>query len=98
MKDDNFPEYDDCAEFMDFINEQLKDDYEIIYIDRAGYGFSDDTSKTQTIEQILEKDYWEKLTDKKEEVKEEPKEENQFNNGFFIDLSFLDDEKQNNEE
>lgn len=58
----------------------------------------DEEAESQTIEQILEKDYWEKLTDKKEEVKEEVKEENQFNNGFFIDLSFLDDEKQNNEE
>ncbi len=38
---------------MSFVNEQLKDDYEIIYIDRAGYGYSDDTSKTQTIEQIV---------------------------------------------
>ena len=38
---------------MSFVNEKLKDDYEIIYIDRAGYGFSDDASKTQTIEQIV---------------------------------------------
>ena len=38
---------------MTFVNEQLKDDYEIIYIDRAGYGYSDDTSKTQTVEQIV---------------------------------------------
>ena len=38
---------------MDFVNEKLKDDYEIIYIDRAGYGYSDDTSKTQTVEQIV---------------------------------------------
>lgn len=38
---------------MSFINEQLKDDYELIYIDRAGYGYSDDTSKTQTVEQIV---------------------------------------------
>ena len=38
---------------MSFVNEQLKDDYEIIYIDRAGYGYSDDTSKTQTVEQIV---------------------------------------------
>lgn len=38
---------------MSFVNEKLKDDYEIIYIDRAGYGFSDDTSKTQTVEQIV---------------------------------------------
>lgn len=38
---------------MSFVNEKLKDDYEIIYIDRAGYGYSDDTSKTQTVEQIV---------------------------------------------
>lgn len=38
---------------MSFVNEKLKDDYEIIYIDRAGYGYSDDTSKKQTIEQIV---------------------------------------------
>lgn len=38
---------------MTFVNEQLKNDYEIIYIDRAGYGYSDDTSKTQTVEQIV---------------------------------------------
>ena len=38
---------------MSFVNEKLKDDYEIIYIDRAGYGYSDDTSKAQTVEQIV---------------------------------------------
>lgn len=38
---------------MTFVNEKLKDDYEIIYIDRAGYGYSDDTSKKQTVEQIV---------------------------------------------
>lgn len=38
---------------MSFVNEKLKGDYEIIYIDRAGYGFSDDTSKIQIIEQIV---------------------------------------------
>lgn len=38
---------------MSFVNEKLKDDYEIIYIDRAGYGYSDDTSKKQTVEQIV---------------------------------------------
>lgn len=41
---------------MSFVNEKLKDDYEIIYIDRAGYGYSDDTSKKQTVEQIV-RDY-----------------------------------------
>ena len=40
-------------EWETFVNEKLKDDYEIIYIDRAGYGFSDDTPKTQTVEQIV---------------------------------------------
>ena len=38
---------------MSFVNEQLISDYELIYIDRAGYGYSDDTSKTQTVEQIV---------------------------------------------
>lgn len=38
---------------MSFVNEKLKEDYEIIYIDRAGYGYSDDTSKKQSIEQIV---------------------------------------------
>ncbi len=38
---------------MSFVNEKLKDDYEIIYIDRAGYGYSDDTSVKQTLEQIV---------------------------------------------
>lgn len=38
---------------MHFVNEKLKDDYEIIYIDRAGYGYSDDTSTKQTLEQIV---------------------------------------------
>lgn len=38
---------------MSSVNDKLKNDYEIIYIDRAGYGYSDDTSKTQTIEQIV---------------------------------------------
>lgn len=38
---------------MSKVNESLKDDYEIIYIDRAGYGYSDDTNKKQTVEQIV---------------------------------------------
>lgn len=38
---------------MSFVNDILKDDYEIIYIDRAGYGYSDDTSKKQTVEQVV---------------------------------------------
>lgn len=38
---------------MSFVNDNLKDDYEIIYIDRAGYGYSDDTSKKQTVEQVV---------------------------------------------
>lgn len=38
---------------MSFVNEKLKDNYELIYIDRAGYGYSDDTSKKQTVEQIV---------------------------------------------
>ena len=38
---------------MSFVNDMLKDDYEIIYIDRAGYGYSDDTSIKQTVEQVV---------------------------------------------
>lgn len=38
---------------MSFVNDKLKDDYEIIYIDRAGYGYSDDTSKKQTVNQVV---------------------------------------------
>lgn len=38
---------------MSFVNDNLKEDYEIIYIDRAGYGYSDDTSKRQTVEQVV---------------------------------------------
>lgn len=38
---------------MSFVNDELKDDYEIIYIDRAGYGYSDDTSIKQTVEQVV---------------------------------------------
>lgn len=38
---------------MSFVNEELKDDYEIIYIDRACYGCSDDTSVKQTVEQVV---------------------------------------------
>lgn len=38
---------------MSFVNDKLNDDYEIVYIDRAGYGYSDDTSKPQTVEQVV---------------------------------------------
>lgn len=38
---------------MKFVNEKLMEDYEIIYIDRAGYGYSDDTNKKQTVEQVV---------------------------------------------
>ena len=38
---------------MSAVNRLLKEDYEIIYIDRAGYGYSDDTDVTQTTEQIV---------------------------------------------
>lgn len=38
---------------MSFVNDNLKDDYEIIYIDRAGYGYSDDTSIKQTVDQVV---------------------------------------------
>ena len=38
---------------MSFVNDELKDDYEIIYIDRAGYGYSDDTSIEQTVERVV---------------------------------------------
>ena len=43
----------DYAIEMNYVNDYLKDDYELIYIDRAGYGYSDDTSVQQTIEQIV---------------------------------------------
>ncbi len=35
------------------ITDQLSDDNEIIVLDRAGYGLSDDTKTTQTVEQIV---------------------------------------------
>lgn len=38
---------------MSFVNDELKEDYEIIYIDRAGYGYSDNTSIKQTVEQVV---------------------------------------------
>lgn len=38
---------------MSFANDKLKDDYEIIYIDMAGYGYSDDTSIKQTVKQVV---------------------------------------------
>lgn len=38
---------------MSFVNDELKDDYEIIYIDRAGYGYSDDTPIEQTVERVV---------------------------------------------
>jgi pimeloyl-ACP methyl ester carboxylesterase len=47
---------------MSAVNDILKDEYEIIYIDRAGYGFSDDTNKKQTAEQIVS-DYRNALKD-----------------------------------
>lgn len=36
------------------ITEELSNDNKIVIIDRAGYGMSDDTTKKQTIEQIIE--------------------------------------------
>lgn len=45
------------------------------------------------IETLLEKDYWEELKDNKEEISEE--KEGGFTNGFSIDLSFLDEEENN---
>lgn len=38
---------------MSLVNEKLINDYEIIYIDRAGYGYSDSTNKKQTVQQVV---------------------------------------------
>ena len=38
---------------MKKLNEELSDDFEIIYVDRAGYGFSEDSTKEQNIERIV---------------------------------------------
>ena len=38
---------------MSYVNDKLKDKYEMIYIDSARYGYSDDTSKKQTVEQMV---------------------------------------------
>ena len=37
-----------------FINEDLKDLYDLIYIDRAGYGISEDTLSIQSVENIVD--------------------------------------------
>ena len=58
----------------------------------------DEEDEASTIESILEKDYWEQLKDNKQEIEEETQEENQFSGGFSIDLSFLDDNKKQNDE
>lgn len=59
---------------------------------------NDEENEGLTINDILEKDYWEEIGTKKEEAKEEANEGNEFNNGFFIDLSFLDDDKNQKDE
>ena len=56
----------------------------------------DEEEEANTIEQILEQDYWEKLQEKKEEI-EETNVENEFGDGFLIDLSFLDNDKNKEE-
>ena len=56
----------------------------------------DEEKEANTIEQILEQDYWEKLQEKKEEI-EETNVENEFGDGFLIDLSFLDNDKNKEE-
>ena len=38
---------------MSFVNKVLQEDYELIYIDRAGYGYSEDTNKKQTVKRIV---------------------------------------------
>lgn len=40
------------AQRMEQVNKQLMD-YDLIYIDRAGYGYSDDTDVPQTVEQVV---------------------------------------------
>ena len=45
---------------MSFVNKVLEEDYELIYIDRAGYGYSDDNNKKQTVKRIVN-DYREAL-------------------------------------
>jgi hypothetical protein len=43
----------DYSVFMQHMMSKLKDDYRIVLIDRAGYGYSDDSLNKQTIEQIV---------------------------------------------
>lgn len=38
---------------MTHVNDELIKDYQLIYIDRAGYGYSDDTDVKQSVEQVV---------------------------------------------
>lgn len=39
---------------MSLVHNELKDEVQFVYVDRAGYGASDDTAETQTIERIVD--------------------------------------------
>ena len=49
---------------MSFVNDELQSDYLLVYIDRAGYGASDDNKIPQTVENIVE-DYRQALNELK---------------------------------
>ena len=38
---------------MEFVTDQLKDKYRFAFVDRSGYGLSDDTHEEQTVEQVV---------------------------------------------
>ena len=43
----------DYSVAMSPVHDELKDDMQFVYIDRAGYGMSEDTRETQTVEKIV---------------------------------------------
>ena len=45
---------DDYPIGMYFVNNELKADNLLVYIDRAGYGVSEDTTIPQTVERVVE--------------------------------------------
>ena len=53
---------DDYPIGMYFVNNELKADNLLVYIDRAGYGVSEDTTIPQTVERVVE-DYRQVLID-----------------------------------
>lgn len=53
---------DDYPIGMYFVNNELKTDNLLVYIDRAGYGVSEDTTTPQTVERVVE-DYRQVLID-----------------------------------